>query len=139
MAEPVARCQCGYQLLEGQDCPECGRTYHEAWLLQNEYEARTKAVCWLLSLVSFSLSILPVLALAVSRSRWPQSTGLSLAGNMSLPCSWTFAGILAVAAFVLATVLKRNRGDSRFLLGPLILQVSVLVFIAIVLAVLLVV
>jgi len=27
---PTARCTCGYALFEGQDCPECGRSFAEA-------------------------------------------------------------------------------------------------------------
>lgn len=28
---PVAQCACGYLLLDGQPCPECGRPFEQAW------------------------------------------------------------------------------------------------------------
>ncbi len=83
MAEPVTRCECGYRLLQNQDCPECGRSFSRAIHerapepLSRKRFAMFAAIAALAGAVWYAVLLLPVSPvshqLLIRSLRWPDA------------------------------------------------------------------
>ncbi len=127
MPEPVAYCQCRYPLLEGQDCPECGRAFELAIRTGPPQHATMKTICGILTLLSLILVAGPVLALyLVVKSNFGEILAAIAVFFLGVFC-WLTAVPLAMGSAVASAYLLKKYGSSGLLCLCLIVDVIVLI------------
>lgn len=130
-AEPIMVCNCGYMLLDGQDCPECGRPFGQARPI-------TRGV-WAYLIVSVITAVLFVVPFGMFYVVGLMNPGDSEAGMLVLipaVLTWLVSGVFAIFGVVMTIAAWRkgvNKGSVAISLlltiPPLILICSAWIYI----------
>lgn len=107
--EPTMVCDCSYMLLDGQDCPECGRLFKQARPIKRRSWAH-----WIVSAISVVLFVVPFGMYYVVGLMNPGHPEAVLGVLIPAAMTWLASGVFAILGSVMAILVwRKDKGASN--------------------------
>jgi hypothetical protein len=107
--EPVRMCDCGYLLLDGQDCPECGKPFSQAGEI-----IRRSWAHWIVSAISVVLFVVPFGMYYVVGLMNPGHQEAFIKTLIPAAMAWLVSGVFAISGSVMAILVwRKDKGASN--------------------------
>lgn len=101
--KPTMMCDCGYMLLDGQECPECGRLFKQARSITRRSWAH-----WIVSAIAVVLFVVPFGMYYVVGLMNPGHQEAFMGVLIPAAMTWLVSGVFAILGSVMAIMVWRK-------------------------------